>query len=54
MAVAYGAADGPDRQHAQRAACVVGPDGKVVKWWAKVDPRTFAADALQELPPATR
>ena len=46
---AYGAAGEGDR-NAGRAAVIVGPDGNVVKWWAKVDARTFPETALAELP----
>ena len=46
---AYGAiADG--KQHANRAAVVIGPDGRVVKWWPSVDARTFPETVLAELP----
>lgn len=49
LGVAYGAIVG-DAKMAARAAAIIGPDGKIVKWWAKVDAKTFPATALAELP----
>ena len=54
MAIAYGAAADESAVTPGRAACVINADGKVHKWWAKVDAREFPAAVLQELPPATR
>lgn len=45
---AYGAIE-EGQSHAARAAVIVGPDGKVIKWWAKVDAKTFPETALAEL-----
>lgn len=50
MALAYGAADGKDAPFARRIAVLIGPDGKVLQYWGRVDPRTFAATALAALP----
>jgi peroxiredoxin Q/BCP len=50
LAVAYGAADGADAKFARRVGVLVGPDGKVVQYWSKVDPATFAEQALAALP----
>lgn len=50
LAQAYGAADAADAKFARRAAALIGPDGKVVQYWSKVDPATFAEQALAALP----
>lgn len=52
MAIAYGAADNKDAMVARRAACVIGPDGKIISWYAKVDAKTFPTTVLQDLPAA--
>ncbi len=46
---AYGAAVEGDR-NATRAAAIIGPDGNIVRWWQKVDAKTFPETALAELP----
>lgn len=43
MGTAYGAGDGGN---ARRVGVIVGPDGTVVQWHAKVDAAGFPADAL--------
>jgi len=35
---------------ATRAAVVIGADGNVVRYWPKVDARTFPESVLAELP----
>jgi peroxiredoxin len=54
MALAYGAAADAAAASAARAACVIGPDGLVVKWYAKVDARTFPTTVLEDLPRPAR
>jgi peroxiredoxin Q/BCP len=49
LAKAYGASV-EGKTTAARAAVIIGPDGKVMKWWAKVDAATFPETALNELP----
>lgn len=49
LATAYGAiVEG--KTSAMRAAVVIGPDGKIVKYWPKVDAQTFPETVLAELP----
>jgi peroxiredoxin Q/BCP len=50
LALAYGAADAADARFARRVAALIGPDGKVVQYWSKVDPATFAEQVLSALP----
>ena len=50
LALAYGAAEAADAKFARRVAALIGPDGKVVQYWSKVDPATFAEQALAALP----
>lgn len=54
MAIAYGAADDKDAAVARRAACVVGPLGRIVSYYAKVDAKTFPATVQQDLKAAQR
>jgi peroxiredoxin Q/BCP len=51
LAKSYGAWQ-EGRTTAARAAAVIGPDGKVVKWWPKVDAKAFPETVLAELPAA--
>jgi len=46
MGIAYGAADGPGDVKARRVGVVVGPDGRVKEWLAKVDADTSPRDVL--------
>ena len=39
LALAYGAAETPQDRSAKRAAAVIGPDGRIREWHAKVDAR---------------
>lgn len=49
MGVAYGAADGPSAANARRVGVVIGPDGRVREWRAKVDPKTWPQEVLERL-----
>jgi peroxiredoxin Q/BCP len=49
LATAVGAADGPDQAAARRISYVVGPDGRVRKAYATVEPRGHAETVLQDL-----
>ena len=49
LAVAVGAADSPKRLWARRISYLVGPDGTVLKAYADVDPRTHAAQVLEDV-----
>ncbi|HYC57170.1 MAG TPA: peroxiredoxin [Candidatus Binatia bacterium] len=48
LAVAVGAADAADAGTARRISYLVGPDGKVVKAYASVEPGTHAAQVLAD------
>jgi len=50
MAIAYGAAENAEAKYARRIAVLIDGEGKVVKYWDKVDARTFAATAVAALP----
>jgi peroxiredoxin/dienelactone hydrolase len=50
MAIAYGAAADKEARFARRIGFLIDGDGKVAKVWSRVDPSTFAADALAALP----
>ena len=49
MGVAYGAAASPSAANAQRVGVIVGPDGRVREWHAKVDARAFPREALDRI-----
>jgi peroxiredoxin/dienelactone hydrolase len=49
MALAYGACTDAKAPAPRRIAVLIGADGKVAQVWNRVDPRTFAAAALQAL-----
>lgn len=49
MGVAYGAADSAAAATARRVGVVVGPDGRVRSWEAKVDSRTWPQEVLARL-----
>lgn len=49
IGVAYGAADDTSATSARRVGVVIGPDGTVKEWHAKVDARAFPAEALSRL-----
>ncbi len=46
---AYGA-EVEGKNMAARAAVVIDPKGKIVRWWPKVDAATFPETVLAELP----
>jgi peroxiredoxin Q/BCP len=52
IAVAVGAAASRDQPVASRVSDLVGPDGKVLKAHAKVDPAVHAREVLADLPGA--
>jgi peroxiredoxin Q/BCP len=49
FAVEVGAADSPSRIWARRISYLIGPDGKVLKAYANVNPSTHAAEVLGDL-----
>lgn len=49
LAVAVGAADSPSRMWARRISYLVGPDGKVLKAYADVNPSKHAGEVLTDL-----
>lgn len=49
IGVAYGAADDTSAKSARRVGVVIGADGKVKEWHAKVDARAFPSEALARL-----
>jgi thioredoxin-dependent peroxiredoxin len=49
IGVAYGAADDSSAKHARRVGVIIGPDGKIIEWHAKVDARGFPEQALKVL-----
>jgi peroxiredoxin Q/BCP len=50
LGVAVGAADSPEQPAARRISYLVGPDGKVLKAYASVEPAGHAAQVLGDLP----
>lgn len=49
LGLAYGAADSPDDGYARRISYLIGPDGTVVRSYAKVDPKSHPAQVLKDL-----
>lgn len=49
LAVQVGAADSAEAGHPKRVSFLVGPDGRVVKVYPKVDPATHAQEVLKDL-----
>ncbi len=47
--MAYGAAESADQEKATRMSVLIGPDGKVVKTYAKPDPERHPAEILMDL-----
>jgi len=47
VGVAYGAADDLNAKNARRVGVIIGPDGGVKHWFAKVDARAFPEEALK-------
>ena len=54
MAIAYGAATDQKASYARRVAVLIDEGGQVMKSWDRVNPRSFAAEALSELPESVR
>jgi peroxiredoxin Q/BCP len=52
LALAVGAADSPEQPMAKRISYLVGPDGKVLKAYASVNPASHAKQVLADLPSA--
>ena len=49
MGVAYGAADSAAAPSARRTGVVIGPDGRIRSWEAKVDAKTWPQQVLARL-----
>ncbi len=49
MGVAYGAADDATQATARRAGVVIGADGKIREWLAKVDAKSYPQDVLARI-----
>lgn len=49
VALAYGAADSVDQEKPSRISVLIGPDGKVLKTYAKPDPATHPSEVLADL-----
>jgi peroxiredoxin Q/BCP len=49
MGLAYGAADSTISANARRVGVVIGPDGRVREWLAKVDARTYPQEVVKRL-----
>jgi peroxiredoxin Q/BCP len=50
MALAYGAVASAGDEYANRVGVVIGPDGKILQWHAKVSAKDWPAALLAELP----
>jgi peroxiredoxin Q/BCP len=48
--MAYGAADDANTPMARRAAAIVDPEGRIVRWWPKVSAKDFPREALAAIP----
>jgi len=49
VAIAYGAAESAGQERATRISVLIGPDGRVIKTYAKPDPETHPAELLADL-----
>ena len=49
MGLAYGACDDAKATNARRVGVVIGPDGNIKEWDAKVDARTYPATVYERL-----
>lgn len=49
LGLAYGACDVPDAGFARRISYLIGPDGKIARAYAKVDPPTHPGEVLRDL-----
>jgi len=47
--VAYGAAHAPKAGYAKRISYVIGEDGRILRAYAKVDPKTHLDQVLRDL-----
>ena len=50
VGLAYGAAEDAEAQYAARISYLIGPDGRIVKTYAKVVPAEHAEEVLGDLP----
>jgi peroxiredoxin Q/BCP len=50
IGIAYGAADDASAEYPRRVGVIIGPDGRIVQWHAKVAPASFPTEALAALP----
>ncbi len=50
VSVAYGACASKGSLFASRIGYLIGPDGNILKAYAKVSPKTFATDVLTDIP----
>lgn len=49
LALAFGAAEEPAAKHARRVSVLLDEQGKILKLYPKVDPRTHADEVLRDL-----
>ena len=49
IGLAYGACTDPSEEYAKRISYLIGPDQKVLKVWAKVDPKSHPTEVLEAL-----
>lgn len=49
VAMAYGAAESADQEKPTRLSVLIGPDGKVMKTYAKPDPEGHPSEVLSDL-----
>jgi peroxiredoxin Q/BCP len=49
IGMAYGACDDPSSEYAKRISYLIGPDQKIAKAWAKVDPKVHPSEVLSLL-----
>jgi peroxiredoxin Q/BCP len=49
LARAFGAADNPQARYAKRVSAIIDEQGKILKLYPKVDPRTHAEELLRDL-----
>ncbi len=49
VGMAYGAADAPEASYAKRISYVIGEDGRILRAYPKVDPKTHLVQVLGDL-----
>lgn len=49
LAIAYGAADDATASTARRVGVIIGPDGRILQWYARVSSSNFPKEALDLL-----